>query len=70
MSILTGQTENRFLTQVGVELLAVNEVGLTSLVESDSHLKDEKKVVSGRANAPQDFGNVVGLRQGVVDRVA
>ena len=54
MSILRCQVENGFLTQVGIELLAVDEISFAPLVESDGHFQDEEKIISGSANAGQD----------------
>ena len=55
MSILRRQPENGFLAKVGVELLAVDEIGLAPLVKSDGHLQDEEEIISGSTNATEDI---------------
>jgi hypothetical protein len=70
LSILRRQPENGFLVQVGIELLAVDEISFAPLVEPDGHFQDEEKVVSRSANAGQDVRNLIRFRQRLVDGVA
>jgi len=46
LSILRRQAENGFLMQLSIELLAMDEISLTPLVETDGHFQDEEKIIS------------------------
>ena len=69
LSILRGQLENGLLAQVGIELLAVDEISFAPFVESDRHFQDQEKVISRSTDAAHNVRNLVRFRQGLVDRV-
>src|SRR5579864_3079744 len=69
LGVLVGETKLAFVIRLSVEFLAMHHVGLAALVEADRDFEDQEEVVARGADASHHFGNLLRLRQRVVDRV-
>jgi hypothetical protein len=63
LRILIGEVEFGFVVFVGRELLPVDQVSFSALIEADGDFEHEEKVVTCGANAPHHVSNSIRLCQ-------